>query len=155
MSSSADTPATSNDNFGGPSANVLKSLASSLTEWRSLLPDNLQWAEDDPMAFPAPQPARNVAGFGQIDPELSPQHAPSRPPLFSTNLDVEPMNYPYLYDIQVAMLRTRYYYVKYMVHRPFIYKALHFPEQMTQEDAEGAAECLRVSFVLQMPLSFN
>lgn len=24
------------------------------------------------------------------------------------------------------------------------YKALHFPEQMTREDAEGVAECLRV-----------
>jgi hypothetical protein len=65
-------------------------------------------------------------------------------PLFSTDLDKEPIQYPYVYDIQVALLRTRYYQVKYMVYRPFVYKALHFPEQMTQEDVEAVAECLRV-----------
>jgi hypothetical protein len=66
-------------------------------------------------------------------------------PLFTTDLNSEPVHYPYAYDIQVALLRTRYYYAKYMVHRPFVYKALHFPEQTTQEDAQGVAECLRVS----------
>ena len=55
------------------------------------------------------------------------------------------MHYRFVYDVQVAVLRTRYYYAKYVVYRPFVYKALHFPEQMTQEDAQGVAECLRVS----------
>jgi hypothetical protein len=64
--------------------------------------------------------------------------------LFSIDQNKEPIRYPYFYDIQVALLRTRYYQAKYMIYRPFVYKALHFPEQMTQEDAEGAAECLRV-----------
>ena len=43
-------------------------------------------------------------------------------PLFSTDLDKEPIQYPYVYDIQVALLRTRYYQAKYMVYRPFVYK---------------------------------
>jgi hypothetical protein len=31
-----------------------------------------------------------------------------------------------------------------MLYQPLVYKALHFPEHMTREDAEGVAECLRV-----------
>lgn len=128
-----------------PSATALKQLAESLTQWRGMLPRDLQWAEDDPAAFPSPQPPP-VPAFGQsVDPSLSPQ-ASSQGPLFITDLDVEPVHYSFVYDIQVALLRTRYYYAKYIVHRPYVYKALHFPEQMTQLDAEGVAECLRVSF---------
>jgi hypothetical protein len=109
-----------------------------------MLPQDLQWAEDDPAGFPTPQP-ETLEGFNRsLDPNLSPHPGHSSLPLFTTDLDSEPVQYPYVYDIQVALLRTRYYYAKYMVYRPFVYKALHFPEQMTEEDAEGVAECLRV-----------
>ena len=37
-----------------------------------------------------------------------------------------------------------------MAYRPFVYKALHFPEQMTLEDAEGVAECLKVRRYFQV-----
>ncbi|TVY73463.1 hypothetical protein LSUE1_G005444 [Lachnellula suecica] len=148
--SSGDTPATSTDNFGGPSANTIKLLASQLTEWRGNLPDILQWAEDDPTTFPISQ-SRNTSGFAQsIDPKLA---SPSPETLFFTDLDKELLNFPYLYDIQVALLRTNYYYAKYIVYRPFVYKALHFPDLMTQEDAMGAAECLRSC--LNWPLTMN
>ena len=141
----SDTPRTSNDDFGGPSASSLNQLASQLSAWRSMLPRDLQWPEEDPASFPSPQPA---SGYNQpLDPSLSPhsRRSVNEHPLFTTDLNSEPVHYPYAYDIQVALLRTRYYYAKYMVHRPFVYKALHFPEQMTQEDAQGVAECLRVS----------
>jgi hypothetical protein len=137
-----DTPNSSED-FGGPTASSLKQLAGQLAQWRGMLPRDLQWTEDDPAGFPSPQPV--MGGFNQpLDPNLSPHQEHSNPPLFTTDLDSEPVQYPYVYDIQVALLRTRYYYAKYMVYRPFVYKALHFPEQMTQDDAEGVAECLRV-----------
>jgi hypothetical protein len=133
-----------------PTANSLNQLASSLTQWRGMLPREIQWAEDDPAAFPVPQPP---GSYNQpLDPNLAQQQVQSGIPLFSADLDNEPVHYPYAFDIQVALLRTRYYYAKHMVYRPFIYKALHFPEQMTQEDAQGAAECLRVSLKL---LFFN
>ncbi|TVY40986.1 hypothetical protein LOCC1_G003568 [Lachnellula occidentalis] len=136
---STDTPSTSMDRPLGAS---LKQLTSELAQWRGNLPENLQWAEDKPAAFPSPQV--NIAGYNQtIDPELSHEKRYLQPLLFSTNLDEEPEDYPYLFDIQVALLRTRYYYAKYMAYRPCVYKVLHFPEQMTQEDAEGVAECLR------------
>lgn len=140
---SSDTPNTSTGDFSGPTAKSLNQLASSLTQWRGMLPKEIQWAEDDPAAFPTPQ--GNAGDCSQpLDPNLNQQALPGQP-LFSTDLDSEPVHYPYAYEIQVALLRSRYYYAKHMVYRPFIYKALHFPEQMTQDDAQGVAECLRVS----------
>ncbi|TVY19268.1 hypothetical protein LARI1_G002375 [Lachnellula arida] len=147
--SSTDTPSTS---LGSPVASSLKQISSELAQWRSNLPENLQWAEDRPAAFPSPQ--GNNAGYNQaIDPELSHEKSYSQRHLFSTNLDEAPEDYPYLFDIQVALLRTRYYYAKYMAYRPCVYKVLHFPEQVTQDDAEGVAECLRAC--LKWPLTMS
>ncbi|TAQ89561.1 hypothetical protein B7494_g2138 [Chlorociboria aeruginascens] len=120
---------------------LLKVLASQLIEWRSMLPRQLQWPEDNPTVFPTGHNDTHV--FQQLDPDLSPHSESSNIPLFIPDLNCDPARYEYLYDIQVALLRTRYYYAKYVVYRPFVYKALHFPDQMTQEDAEGVAECLR------------
>ncbi|KAH8676761.1 hypothetical protein BGZ60DRAFT_468641 [Tricladium varicosporioides] len=147
----SDTP--SSDISAGPTASSLKQLASRLTQWRGMLPRELQWSEEDSAGHPAPQQATG-SSFGQaLDPQLSPQQPHTGRPLFSLDLNSEPIHYPYLYDLQVALLRTKYYYARYMIHRPFIYKALHFPEQMTQEDAEGAAECLRSC--LKWPLTLS
>ncbi|CZT47340.1 related to acetate regulatory DNA binding protein FacB [Rhynchosporium secalis] len=149
--SNTDTPAS--DEFGGPSATTLKSLAAQLTQWRGLLPRDLQWPEEDPAAFPTPQTG-NIGVIDAVDPSLATPR-PGRPgsQLFSTDLNSDPMQYRFVYDVQVAMLRTRYYYSKFVVYRPFVYKALHFPEQMTQEDAQGVAECLRTC--LKWPLTLS
>ncbi|KAH7305371.1 hypothetical protein BKA65DRAFT_543962 [Rhexocercosporidium sp. MPI-PUGE-AT-0058] len=140
--SNSDT--SKSDEFGGPAANTLKSLAAQLTQWRGLLPRDLQWPENDPAASPAPQTVNPRNSNGPVRPGLSIPW-PSLPgaQLFSADLKNMPMHYRFVYDVQVAVLRTRYYYAKYVVYRPFVYKALHFPEQMTQEDAQGVAECLR------------
>jgi hypothetical protein len=132
-----------NDDLTGATPSSLKQLASQLTQWRGMLPRDLQWAEDNPASFPTLQPMVLGGCNPRLDPNLSPFQENSGLPLFTTDLDSEPVHYPYAYDIQVALLRTRYYYAKYMVYRPLVYKALHFPEQMTHEDAEGVEECLR------------
>ena len=149
--SMTNTP--SNDDFEGATPSSLKQLASQLTQWRGMLPRDLQWAEDDPASSPTPQPMTLGGCNPRLDPNLWPTQENSGLPLFTTDLDSEPVHYPYAYDIQVALLRTRYYYVKYMVYRPFVYKALHFPEQMTQEDAEGVAECF--CSCLKWPLTLS
>ena len=141
--SSTDTPGTSVD-FVGPSASTLKHIASQLTQWRGMLPHPLQWAEDDPTSFPDPRHGNKANFDQQVDPSLSPQQSEAGMVMFTSDLDSEPVRYPYAYDIQVALLRTRYYYAKYMVYRPFVYKALHYPGQLTREDAEGVAECFMV-----------
>jgi hypothetical protein len=73
--------------------------------------------------------------------------------MFTADLDSEPASYPYVEDVQVAMLRTRYYYAKYIIHRPYLYKALHTPGNVTQEDADGVAECLRAC--LKWPVAMS
>lgn len=138
----------SSNSFTGPNAQTLKQLASSLEHWRTLLPRDLQWDEDRPAAYPNAAKSRAQQYPRSLDPSLdSPQNQQRQQPdssLFTSELNSEPIQYPYAYDMQVALLRTRYYYAKYMAHRPFIYKALHYPQEMTQEDAEGVADCLKV-----------
>lgn len=145
MTSGMDTPAESNEDFGGPTPSMLSELNGQLNRWRSLLPAPLRWPEDDPLAYPSIQQHHLMQPV--IIGAVPDRHNPPPPPsaLFSSDLDKPIWYFPYVYDLQVALLRTRYYYAKYMVHRPFIYKALHFPDQMTEEDAEGVAVCLRVS----------
>jgi len=69
----------------------------------------------------------------------------SLPPvtLFSLDQGPQPVTHEYSLDVIVAALRTRFYYTRYMIYRPFIFKALHYPEQMTQEDIECCVICLR------------
>lgn len=63
--------------------------------------------------------------------------------LITTSLDAVPIPYPYTDNIHGAMLRTRYYLAKLVLYRPFIFKALHHPARMVQEDFDGVAQCLR------------
>ncbi|RFU25649.1 hypothetical protein B7463_g10677, partial [Scytalidium lignicola] len=126
----------------GPTLGSLKFFTSQLSQWRGMLPRELQWPEDDPTSYPYSE--QNDQGFDfQLDPNLPGQPEQPQRSMFSADLDAEPLHYPYVYDIQVALLRTRYYFAKYMAHLPFVYKALHYPEETTQEDAEGVADCLR------------
>jgi len=138
-----NTPASSNEDFDGLTAGKQKGSASKLEKWRSKLLKDLQWPEDDRTAFPQQSPSESSSYNQQLDPLLyAPIQRQLVVPLFTTNLVKEPIYYPYAFDTQVALLRTRYYYARYTVYRPFVYKALHFPEQMTQEDMKGVAECL-------------
>jgi hypothetical protein len=73
--------------------------------------------------------------------------------MFTSDLDAAPVRYPYCFDVQVALLRSRYYYTKYLVHRPFLYKALHYPDAMNHDDALGAAECLKTC--LKWPIAMS
>jgi hypothetical protein len=114
INDSITNTASSNDEGATPSS--LKQLVSQLTQWRGMLPRDLQWAEDDPASFPTLQPM-TLGGYNpRLDPNLSPTQENSGLPLFTTDLDSEPVHYPYAYDIQVALLRMRYYYAKYMVY---------------------------------------
>ncbi|KAI1336423.1 hypothetical protein F5Y15DRAFT_427096 [Xylariaceae sp. FL0016] len=132
-----ETPTTS-------ATTTTKQLASQLDQWRGLLPVYLRWSEDQPGAFSQP-------------PELFEQSMYPTPVMdvhtgfmFTTDLNTQPVSYPYAVDIQTANLRTRYYYVKYLMYRPFVFKALHHPDQMTHNDAEAVAECLKA--ILKWPI---
>jgi hypothetical protein len=142
-STSMDTPGTTED-ARGPTASTLKQLTIQLDQWRSSLPPELRWPEDDPTVFPESTKITR-SYFQPLDPSLSTaSESQQQPPLFTLNLNELPEPYPYAYDMQVAFLRTRFYYAKYIVNRPFVYKALHFPDQMTPADFSGVETCLKV-----------
>src|SRR5271169_2380862 len=109
MSTSMDTPGTTED-VRGPTANDLKQLSSQLDQWHSLLPPELRWPEDDPTVFPESTKVTR-SYFQPLDPSLNTSSEDQQQALlFTTDLDEPPERYPYAYDIQVAFLRTRFYY---------------------------------------------
>ncbi|KAF3067022.1 hypothetical protein GL218_08823 [Daldinia childiae] len=132
-----------------PAAVMMKQMAEQLDQWRGLLPVYLRWEEENPGAFS--NPTEEMYGDQSMYPPPVPDLHTNF--MFSADLDNPPVAYPYAVDIQTASLRTRYYYVKYLIHRPFIFKALHHPEQMTRDDAEGVVECLKA--MLKWPIAMS
>ncbi|KAG7292063.1 hypothetical protein NEMBOFW57_002094 [Staphylotrichum longicolle] len=163
----------------GVSQITLHQLALQLEQWRGMLPAHLRWREDSPGAFPnshagelynaslftpattpisPPYPTPNTPNPSNPNPSTRPQTPgpgliPADPLMFTTDLDLPPPRYPYLLDIQVALLRSRYYYTKYLIHRPYLYKALHHPDAMSHDDAVGVAECLKAC--LKWPVAMS
>ncbi|KAH7031178.1 uncharacterized protein B0I36DRAFT_409480 [Microdochium trichocladiopsis] len=131
----------------GQVVSTIKQLAMQLEQWRGMLPLHLRWQDDERGVF--------HLGDDLYDPTGYPHGVPPQLGTFSftTNLDIPPVNYPYAADIQISILRSRYYYVKHILYRPFLYKALHHPEDFGQEDAEGVAECLQAG--LKWPIAMS
>ena len=143
-----------------------------------MLPVPLRWQEDSPGAFPTqspspdpyhssslsrfPPPTSNAQPRATSESPAQHPHAhhrstsipnPSPFLMFTTDLNAPPTQYPCAYDVQVALLRTRYYYTKYLIHRPYLYKALHSPDTLTPGDAAGVATCLRAA--LKWPVTMS
>ncbi|KAI1807632.1 hypothetical protein F4811DRAFT_446564 [Daldinia bambusicola] len=132
-----------------PTTVMMKQMAEQLDQWRGLLPVYLRWEEENPGAFS--NPAEEMYGEHSMYPPPVPDLHTNF--MFSADLDTPPASYPYAVDIQTASLRTRYYYVKYLIYRPFIFKALHHPEQVTRDDADGVVECLKA--MLKWPITMS
>ncbi|KAF4990890.1 hypothetical protein FGRMN_8199 [Fusarium graminum] len=126
-------------------AAVMKQLDAQLDQWRGMLPSHLRWHDNQDVAF-SDAPHDTFGGVYAGQPLQSSF-------IFTPDLDTQPVTYPFAADIQIALLRTRYSYNKYLIYRPCIYKALHHPESLTREDAEGAAECLKAS--LKWPIALS
>jgi hypothetical protein len=99
---------------------VCKQLAMQLDQWRSMLPEQLQWQDERPLLF------SDTNAFA----------------LFTVAMGSQATGYPSTADMQVALFRTRFYYNRYLIYRPFVFKVLHYPSTVTNEDAEAAAKCL-------------
>ncbi|KAH7328909.1 hypothetical protein B0I35DRAFT_507291 [Stachybotrys elegans] len=111
----------------------IKQLAEGLGHWRAMLPAHLRWSDEHALSFSGP-------GFFN---DVYPGHAINSSFMFTSDPDLQAGGGLYAVDIQVALLRTSYYSAKYQLYQPFVFKALHQPQSLTQEDAEGAAICLR------------
>ena len=98
-------------------------MARQLDLWRALLPRPLQWLDSDFLDFPnIDSTNRRLAG-----------------PLFAPDHGVISIKHRYNLDIVTAQLRTRFYYARFNLYLPFIYKALHFSELMTHDDTDCCA----------------
>ncbi|KEY70077.1 hypothetical protein S7711_07862 [Stachybotrys chartarum IBT 7711] len=115
-------------------AATIKQLAARLDQWRGMLPSHLHWQENHP-----PSPFSDNVSFHPVFPE----HQIHSSSIFTVNGSEHTAKYSCGADMLAAMLRTRYYHARYLLHRPFIFKALHHHDTLTHEDAEGAAVCLR------------
>lgn len=107
-------------------------LQSTLAQWRKMLPEDLQWTEDDLLTSPGAEESAYKT-FGESD------------TLFTKNLNAKPMQNSHAHDIHAILVRSSYYYTQYILYRPFVYRALHFPDKLTPTDAEGVGRCLHVS----------
>ncbi|KAI3390652.1 hypothetical protein diail_8983, partial [Diaporthe ilicicola] len=131
-----------------------------LDQWRELLPLHLRWIEHEPATFsPSSQDVYGTPIYPAATPVTAASPVPPVAPspitavMFTPDLSSQPVAYPYAMDIQVALLRTRYYTTKLLLYRPFLYKALHHPDHMTKEDADGVATCLNAC--LKWPITMS
>ena len=115
------------DGCGGPPVHVIRELSRQLDSWRSLLPRPLQWSDNDKFDFPSTEPT--IRRLNE--------------PLFSVDQGNVPIGHKYNLDVVTAQLRTRFYYARFLIYRPFVYKALHFPEIMTPDDATCCALAIK------------
>ncbi|KAK5162475.1 hypothetical protein LTR04_003649 [Oleoguttula sp. CCFEE 6159] len=137
----SNTTAETSEDYGGPPVHMIKELARQLESWRNLLPHALQWSDSEKYDFPS---------FG------SNSRRPTEP-LFAPDQGAVPINHKYNLDTVTAQLRTRFYYARFMIYRPFVYKALHFAELMTADDVECTALCIESAccWPLAMPPTKN
>jgi len=110
-----------------PPVALVREMARQLDVWRSVLPRQLQWLESDTLAFP------------HADPTVK------RPtgPFFAPDQGKIPIHHRYNLDVVAAQLRTRFYQARYMLFRPFVYKVLHFPESVIEDDRQCAALAMK------------
>lgn len=109
---------------------TLNDLSQQLARWRDTLSVDLQWADTDRFCSSNPPPM----AIGM--------------PMFFAELNA---NYSGLGDMGevlfTAILRSGYYYTRYLTHRPAVYKALHHPENVNKQDCEDATRCLEATLL--------
>ncbi|KAE9964448.1 hypothetical protein BLS_008297 [Venturia inaequalis] len=125
--------------YSGPPIHVIRELLRQLEHWRTLLPAALQW--DDNKRFEYPNATATIAAASQ-GPLFSFNHTPATAYEMEGSL-----------SMASAQLRSRYYYTRFMILRPFVFKALHYPEQMSPDDNDYAGQCLQSC--LLWPIAMN
>lgn len=97
---------------------MIAELARQLDSWRALLPDEIRWHDNNRFAY--------------VDSGTFPKH--SVEPLFSSDEGIPSTSCKNDLDVLTAELRTRFYYARHMLYRPFVHKALHCPGLMSADD---------------------
>jgi hypothetical protein len=119
-----------------PSNTVVDELLSQLQTWRANLPTPLHWSEDERLQFLCTRLRSNAYFTEQF-----------------TTSSRHQVLYAYHADVVAAQLRSRYYYCVFLLHQPFLYKALHLPEQTTELDTQRCALCLKSCMLWPVAMS--
>jgi hypothetical protein len=106
------------ENYSGPPWKLVEELCHQLDCWRNALPQRLQWDDG------------NRIDFEKVEPLSTALHTS----FFSPLRNLGPGELDHNVDIAIAQLRTRFYHARFLICRPFIYKALHLPDLMTADD---------------------
>ena len=125
--STSTSQAATSDYHSGPAMALIRELAGQLDSWRTLSTRFLQWSDEDESGFLG---SDLTAGESS---EL----------LFSAEQGSIPIGHMCSLDIVGAHLKTRFCYARFMVYRPLIYKALHFPELMTMDEYHCCAIAIK------------
>jgi hypothetical protein len=92
-------------------------MACQLDQWRSLLTESLQWLDDDVLKFPhGNSTSRQLKGSTLV-----------------WKRDLTPTGHICNFEVVTALLCTHFYYARYLMFHPFIYKALHSPELLNTD----------------------
>lgn len=102
---------------------LIRELTRQLESWRDSLPQELQWNHEE------------MFDFAKIEP-LKPSSPQSflRHKDFGLHEEVDQNA-----SLALIQVRVRFYHALFMIHRPFVYKALHTPELMIEDDRTACA----------------
>jgi hypothetical protein len=117
-----------------PPSHLIEELIRQLQSWRAALPRRLQWSDRDKFDFTTTREP-NLSSRQSIWNQLSP---------LGSGFDIK---------MAVAQLRTRFYHAQFLIYRPFVYKALHFPELTTADDRVKCGYAMRTSCTWSLFLS--
>ena len=130
---------------------MVRELSRQLESWRALLPTPLQWSDEElytPLEVQehALDPAITSRDFNEVAIQ-------SGRDILTAGSSIEP--YPQSeygsYANLEPELRTRFYYARYILYRPFVFKALHFPQLMNAQDEEYCAFAVGKPICINMP----
>ena len=108
-----------------PAAALVQELSRQLINWRKHLPAAIAWDEDQPLE---PVDDINMSNSGSSSYEEQERH----PSIADYRL------------IMNAALRTRYKYAGYLIWRPYIYRVLEVPMEMTRDEIEHCRKAYKV-----------
>jgi hypothetical protein len=121
-------------NYKNPPSHLIEELIRQLQSWRAALPSQLQWNDSDKFDFtPTTEPSL------------------SSPDSFSNPSSLPGPGYDM--RMAVAQLRTRFYHAQFLIYRPFVYKALHFPDLTTADERTKCGCAIKTACMWPLVLS--
>jgi len=123
--------------YTGPPYQLLLELRRQLDNWRNLLPQALQWYDDDRLNFPLADERSRIRGSRMFSPRLE---------------DVAGSVISPSLDIMQAEMRARYYYVVMLINRPHLFKLIHYPESVESRDRAPIIQCIKACLLWPVAL---